>query len=103
MAAGLALLPPEERGLCESPGICDGGVSRLERLLTFTEADGGGLGTVEYGKYRGCGGGNSKTGRLLAAGRRAVRLEPAPEVSKCDAIPVDGSGPFATVKEFSRF
>lgn len=80
-------------GLRLSPGICDGGVKRFERLLTFTEADEGWLLMLEdeYGGYldgRVCGGGSSKIGRLLAAGRRAVRLKPAPPgASALELIP----------------
>ena len=96
-------------GLLPSPGRCDGGVKRFERLLTLTEADGGWLlidvDEEEYGRYlegRVCGGGSSKLGRLLAAGRRAVRLSPAPPGGSAVAlIPGCCSAPFATVKGLS--
>ena len=93
-------------GLWLSPGICDGGVKRFERLLTFAEAVGGWLLMVEYGRYLEgsvCGGGNSKLGKLLAAGLRAVRLDPAPPGgSAVELIPDGGSAPLATVKGLSR-
>lgn len=97
-------------GLWPSPGRCEGGVKRFERLLTLTEADAGWLlidvDDDEYGRYLDgnvCGGGSSKLGRLLAAGRRAVKLSPAPPGGSAVAlIPGGCSAPFATVKGLSR-
>lgn len=92
-AAGLTLFTPEEIGLRLSPGIFDGGVNKLPTLTD--DCDGWGL--MEevlicvYGRYfcaSCCGGGSSKLGKFVAAGRRAVRLEPAPGGSILDAIPV---------------
>lgn len=109
MAAEWTWWLPAEMGLRLSPGICDGGVKRFERLLTFTEANGGWLLMLvddAYDEYRDgsvCGGGSSKLGRLLAAGRRAVRLNPAPPVpSAFELIPDAWRAPFAPGKELSR-
>ena len=109
VVAGWTWWLPVEMGLRLSPGICDGGVKRFERLLTFTEADEGWLLMLledEYAGYldgRVCGGGSSKIGRLLAAGRRAVRLNPAPpDVSTLELIPDGWRAPFTPGKGLSR-
>ncbi len=84
-AAGLTLLTPEDIGLRLSPGTLVGGVKRLPTLMVA-----GALEFAEEKEWNFCncgGGGNSKLGKLEVANRRAVKLPPAPDGSRFEAIP----------------
>lgn len=91
-----------EIGLRLSPGTLLGGVSRLPTLIVAGVCCEFAVDAKEWNFCCSCGGGgNWKSGKLLVAIRRAVRLDPAPDGSKLEAIPCCTAA-VATLNEPSR-